>query len=71
MLYDNRGQTEIVGYCDADWASSPINRRSTLGYFVFIGSNLISWKSKKHDAVARSNVEIEYQVMTLVTCELI
>ena len=71
VLYENRGHTQIVGYCDADWADSPADRRSTSGYYVFIGDNLISWKSKKHDVVARSSVEAEYRAMTLATCELI
>ena len=69
MLYENRGHTQVVGYIDADWAGAPTNRRSTSGYCVFIGSNLISWKSKKQDVVAGSSAETEYRAMTLVTCE--
>ena len=38
---------------------------------MFIGGNLISWKSKKHDVVVRFGVEAEDQVMTLAMCELI
>ena len=71
MLYENRVHTQIVGYNDADWAGSPIDRRSTSGYCVFIGGNLISWKSKKQDVEVRSSAEAEYQVMALATCELI
>ena len=71
MLYENKGHTQIVGYCDADWATSPTNRRSTSGYCVFIRGNLISCKRKKRDVVARSTAEAEYQAMTLATCKLI
>ena len=71
MLYENRCHTQIVGYSDADWAGSPTDRHSTSGYCVFIGGNLISWRSKKQDVVVISSVEAEYRAMALATCELI
>ena len=71
VLYENKGHTQIVGYCDADWAGSLADIRSSSGYCVFIEGNLISWKSKKQDVVVRSNVDVEYRAMALTTCELI
>ncbi|XP_014491791.1 uncharacterized protein LOC106754289, partial [Vigna radiata var. radiata] len=40
LLYEDKGSTQIEGYCDADWAGSPIDRRSTTGYCVLLGGNL-------------------------------
>ena len=71
VLYKNKGHTQIVRYFDADWVGSSPDRRSTLRYCIFIGGNLISWKSKKQDVVTRFSAETEYRAMTLATCELI
>jgi hypothetical protein len=70
LLYENKGNTQVVGYSDADWAGSPADRRSTSGYCVLIGGNLISWRSKKQNIVARSSAEAEYRAMAATTCEL-
>ena len=63
--------TELVGYCDADYAGDHGDRRSTTGYCTFIGGNLVTWKSKKQKVVSMSSAESEYRAMRKLTTELI
>ena len=56
-------------FTDADWAREPSDRNSTTGFFVFLGSNPISWSSKKQTTVARST-KAEYHALATTTAEL-
>lgn len=61
----------IVGWCDSDWASCPITRRSVTCYFVQISKSPISWKTKKQQTMRLSYAEAEYHDMAFLTKELI
>jgi hypothetical protein len=63
-------QLNLQAFCDADWASCPDDQRSTTGFAILLGPNLISWSSKKQTNVSRSSTEAEYRVMAITTVEL-
>ncbi|XP_019150182.1 PREDICTED: uncharacterized protein LOC109146989 [Ipomoea nil] len=62
--------TTIHAYSDSDWAGCLVDRKSTSGYTVFLGSNLISWQSRKQRTVARSSTEAEYKALADVAAEV-
>lgn len=54
----------IVGYCDADWASNTDDRRSCTGYIFLFQGAAISWSSKRQPTVALSSTEAEYMALS-------
>jgi hypothetical protein len=60
IMYSHCEDSALYGYCDADWAGSADDRKSTSGGCFFLGNNLISWFSKKQNCVALSTAEAEY-----------
>ena len=69
-LYSDYDHGRVVGFSDADWVGSPIDRRFTTGYYVFVGENLVSSKNKKQYMVSRFSAEFKYRAMANATCEL-
>ena len=58
-------QHEPVGYADADWAQSILDRRSISGQVFIIAGGAVSWASKKQSTVVLSTLEAEYLALSL------
>jgi len=55
---------------DSGYAGDQTDKKSTTGYYMFVGGNLVTWRSKKQD-VSRSSAEAEYRAMTHITCKIV
>ena len=71
LLFSKNAHLDIEGYTVADWAGNILDRKSTSGYFTFVGGNLVTWRSKKQKVVALSSAEAEFRGMAKGLCELL
>jgi hypothetical protein len=62
--------TMVRAFSDMDRAGCTNDRKSTGGFAVFLGPNLISWCAKKHKTISHSSTEAEYKTMTDATAEV-
>uniref|UniRef100_A0A2N9IGY8 Integrase catalytic domain-containing protein n=1 Tax=Fagus sylvatica TaxID=28930 RepID=A0A2N9IGY8_FAGSY len=71
LMFSKNNHLNVDGYTDADWAGNISDRKSTSGYFTFVGGNLVTWRSKKQKVVALSSAEAEFRGMAKGLCELL
>ena len=64
LWHSNSNNFKLFGFSDSDWAGSLDDGKSTTRYLFKLGSNAISWCSKKQPSVALSSSEAEYMAVT-------
>ena len=60
----------LHAFSDADWSGDSDDYVSTNGYIVYLGSQPLSWTSKKQKGVARSSTEAEYRAVANTAAEV-
>lgn len=70
LLTRSRKSSQLVAFFYADWARCPDDRKSTYGYYTFLGHNILSWNLKKQPIVSRSSTKDEYRALVNATIEL-
>ena len=61
---------QLSVYCDSDWSSCPLSRRSLSAYITFLGESPVAWQTKKQDTVSLSSAEAEYRAMSVALKDL-
>ncbi|KAJ0456165.1 putative RNA-directed DNA polymerase [Helianthus annuus] len=70
-LFLHRGiPLNLTAFSDSDWGGIHDGGRSTTAYILYLGSNIISWKSTRQKSVSRSSTEAEYKALANATAEI-
>ena len=71
LKYTSGNDIRLSGFTNADWARSPVDRKSIHRYFFNVGSRMTSWCNRKHKFVALSSAWAEYMAASTTSCKAI
>lgn len=71
LKFNRSSSLFVSAFTNADWAGCLDDRRSTGGFAVYLGSNLVSWSARKQATVSRSSTEAEYKALANATAEVL
>ena len=66
-----KGGRILQAYTDADWAGDKQERKSRSGMSIYLGEDLVSWKSSQQKCVALSSSEAEFIALHSAATETI
>ncbi|KAJ9566234.1 hypothetical protein OSB04_002200 [Centaurea solstitialis] len=61
----------LTAFSDSDWGGISDGGRSTTAYLLYLGSNIISWRSNRQKSVSRSSTEAEYKALANAAAEVL
>ncbi|KAL2526276.1 cysteine-rich RLK (RECEPTOR-like protein kinase) 8 [Abeliophyllum distichum] len=64
LMFSKNDHLRVEGYTDVNWAENTSDKKSTSWYFMFVGGNLVMWRSKKQNVVALLSAEAKFRGMT-------
>jgi hypothetical protein len=71
LWYSASSSLALHGFSDADFAGCRLDRKSTSGTCLFLGSSLVSWSFRKQSSVSQSTTEAEYFVVASYCSQLL
>jgi len=71
LWYTHSEYYSLARYIDIDFVGNIDERKNTSGYAFHLGTNLISWASKKQPIVTISSIEAKYVVATLASFQIV
>ena len=70
-LFLTRGcSMDLKAFSDSDWGGLECGGWSTTAYLLYLGSNVISWRSARQKSVSRSSTKAEYKALANAAFEV-
>ncbi|GKD85325.1 retrovirus-related pol polyprotein from transposon TNT 1-94, partial [Tanacetum coccineum] len=71
LFLNRHSSLTLSAFSDSDWGGVHDAGLSTTAYLLYLGNNVISWKSTRQKSVSRSSTEAEYKAIVNASAEMI